>query len=208
MSLEAFFNPQSVAIVGASHTKGKVGYEILTNMLAAGYKGKLFPINKNVKLIEGLECFPALASIGQVPDLVVIVVPAVIVPDIMKQCAKIGIKAVIIITAGFKEVGKKGKLLEDEVVETARRAGIRVIGPNCLGVIAPANKVNVSFGAVLPTAGAIGYLSQSGCCWLLFSTLQMPLKSVSASLSVLATRPTLTSLTLSFLLVKTKTQKL
>jgi len=162
MSLEKFFNPASMAIVGASQTPGKVGYEILANMIKAGFPGKVFPVNPNAKTIEGLACYPDVASIGQIPELVIIVVPAKIVPSIMRQCAKAGVKSVVIITAGFKEVGPEGKELEQQVVQIARQAGIRVIGPNCLGVIAPANKLNASFGGDLPRTGVIGYLSQSG----------------------------------------------
>jgi acetyltransferase len=162
MSLEKFFNPASVAIVGVSQTPGKVGYEILANMIKAGFPGKIFPVNPNAKTIEGLACYPDVASIGQIPELVIIVVPAKIVPSIMRQCAKAGVKSVVIITAGFKEVGPEGKELEQQVVQIARQAGIRVIGPNCLGVIAPANKLNASFGGDLPRTGVIGYLSQSG----------------------------------------------
>jgi len=106
-----------------------------------------------------------------VPELVVIIVPAKIVPAVMQQCVKVGARAVIIITAGFKEVGKEGRELEEQVIQIARQAGIRVIGPNCLGVIAPANNLNASFGGALPAAGATGYLSQSGA--LLAAILDM-----------------------------------
>jgi acetyl coenzyme A synthetase (ADP forming)-like protein len=171
MSLENFFNPHSVAIIGASHQKGKVGYEILKNMIDAGYEGRIFPINPNRKVIEGLECYPDLKSVGQVPDLVIIIVPAKIVPSIMQQCAEVGAQSVIIITAGFKEVGKEGRNLEKQIIQIARQAGIRIIGPNCLGLIVPANKLNASFGGNLPSVGAIGYLSQSGA--LLTAILDM-----------------------------------
>jgi acetyltransferase len=160
--MESFFNPRSIAIVGASHKKGKVGYEILTNIVGGGYKGKVFPVNKSADQIEGIKCLPDLESIGEVPDLVIIVVPAQVVADVMAQCAKIGAKAVVIITAGFKEVGKEGKELEDRIIEIAKRAGIHVIGPNCLGLIVPNNKLNASFGGDMPLPGSIGYLSQSG----------------------------------------------
>ena len=162
MSLEKFFNPQSIAIVGASRQKSKVGYEILTSIINAGYKGKIFPVNPKAETIEGLKCYPDLKSIGQIPSLVIIVVPAQIVPSVMQQCAKTGVKAVIIITAGFKEVDKEGKELEQRVVQIAKQAGIRIIGPNCLGVIVPTSKLNASFGGDLPAAGVTGYLSQSG----------------------------------------------
>jgi len=162
MSLEIFFNPKSVAIVGASRQKGKVGYEILTNMIKAGYTGSIFPVNPKAESIEGLRCYPDLESIGQTPDLVIIIVPAKIVPEVMRQCTKVRAKSVIIITAGFKEVGEEGRRLEEQIVQIAKQAGIRVIGPNCLGVISPENKINASFGGDLPVAGSIGYISQSG----------------------------------------------
>jgi len=171
MSFESFFNPQSVAIVGASRQKGKVGYEILINMVQAGYPGKIFPVNRKADEIEGLKCYPDLVSIGEVPDLVILVIPAKIVPAVMEECARIGTKAVVIITAGFKEIGKEGKALEDKIVHIAKEAGIRIIGPNCLGLIVPVNKVNASFGGDLPSPGGIAYLSQSGA--LLAAILDM-----------------------------------
>jgi len=171
MGFESFFNPKSIAIVGASRQKGKVGYEILASIMGAGYKGKIYPVNPQADTIEGLKCYPDLESNQQVPELVIIVVPAKIVPAIMQQCAKVGTRSVIIITAGFKEVGKEGRELEEQIIQTARQAGIRVIGPNCLGVIVPANKLNASFGGDLPAAGSIAYLSQSGA--LLAAILDM-----------------------------------
>jgi acetyl coenzyme A synthetase (ADP forming)-like protein len=171
VSFKSFFNPDSVAVVGASQNKGKVGNEIVTRMIDAGYKGNIFPVNPHAETIGGLRCYPDLESIEQVPDLVIIVVPATIVPSVMKQCAKIGTKSVIIITAGFKEVGKEGRELEQQIVQIAKRSGIRVIGPNCLGVIVPSKRLNASFGGELPVAGTIGYLSQSGA--LLAAILDM-----------------------------------
>jgi acetyltransferase len=162
MSLQSFFSPKSVAIVGASRTKGKVGYEILTNILAGGFEGQVFPVNRKAEEIEGLKCYPDLEAVGQRPELVIIIVPARFVVDVMKQCVKVGTKAVVIITAGFKEIGPEGKRLEEEMVRVARQGGIRVIGPNCLGVIVTASKLNASFGGDLPLVGGTGYLSQSG----------------------------------------------
>lgn len=162
MSLEKFFKPESVAIVGASQTKGKVGYEILTNILKAGYKGKIFPVNHKAESIENLKCYPNLQAIGQTPDLVIIIIPAKFVASIMQDCVKMGVKSVIIITAGFKEIGTEGQRLEQQIIQIAKQGGIRVIGPNCLGVIAPASNLNASFAGDLPKEGTIGYLSQSG----------------------------------------------
>jgi acetate---CoA ligase (ADP-forming) len=162
MSLEKFFSPRSVAVVGASRQKGKVGYEILHNMVHSGFEGKIWPVNRDADTMEGLKCYPDLPSIGETPDLVIVIVPAKFVLDVMEQCIKIGTKSVIIITAGFKEVGAEGKKLEDEVIKAAKRGGIRVIGPNCLGAIVTASKLNASFGGELPDMGTTGYLSQSG----------------------------------------------
>ncbi|RKY14081.1 MAG: CoA-binding protein, partial [Planctomycetota bacterium] len=148
--------------VGASQTKGKVGYEILTNMVKAGFKGEILPVNHKAKTIENLTCYPTLEAIGKTPDLVIIIIPAKFVPSIMQECVKIGVKSVIIITAGFKEIGKEGQKLEQQITQIAKHGGIRIIGPNCLGVIAPASHLNASFAGDLPRKGTIGYLSQSG----------------------------------------------
>jgi len=182
MGLEKFFNPESVAIVGASTRKGKVGHEILTSMIEGGYEGRIFPVNPNADQIKGLKCYPDLESIGEIPDLVVIVVPAKAVAVVMEQCARIGVKSVIIITAGFKEVGEDGRKLEQEIVGIARRGRIRMIGPNCLGVIVPSARLNASFGGELPKAGGIGYISQSGALLvaILISPAQMVLGSASS----------------------------
>jgi acetate---CoA ligase (ADP-forming) len=162
MSLDLFFDPKSVAVVGASRQKGKVGHEIVVGLAGGEFPGDIFPVNPNAEEVEGLRCYPDLKSIGSKPDLVVIVVPPKFVPSVMKECASVGVKAVIIITAGFKEIGDEGRKLEDEVIQIARRGGIRVVGPNCLGIMAPGNKLNASFGGELPVVGAIGYISQSG----------------------------------------------
>ncbi len=171
MDLEAFFNPQSVAVVGASRRKGKVGHEILTALIRGGYPGRIFPINPSAGEIEGHKCWPDLASLGEVPDLVIIVVPAGVVPGVMQQCADLGVKSVIVITAGFREVGEEGRRLEESVAQIARTAGIRIIGPNCLGVMVPGGRLNASFGGELPQVGNIGYISQSGA--LLTAILDM-----------------------------------
>ena len=171
MSLEKFFDPKSVAVVGASRQRGKVGHEILTGLLAGGFEGRVFPVNPKAEEIEGLRCYADLASIGEVPELVIVVVPPPAVPDVMRQCARAGVRNVIVITAGFKEVGEAGRRLEEEIVEIARRNNIRMIGPNCLGIMVPGKRLNASFGGDLPAAGQIGYISQSGA--LLTAILDM-----------------------------------
>jgi acetyl coenzyme A synthetase (ADP forming)-like protein len=162
MSLERFFDPRSVAIVGASREKGKVGYEILVSMIKGGYAGAIYPVNSKATEVEGLPCYASLKAIGKPIDLVIVVIPSKFVVGVMNECVELGIKSVVIITAGFKETGEAGKKIELEVAEIARKNGIRVVGPNCLGVMDTAAKLNGSFGGDLPVAGGIGYMSQSG----------------------------------------------
>ena len=162
MSMESFFDPQSVAVVGASRQQGKVGHEIVASLVRDEFPGKIFPVNPKADEVEGLPCHPDLPSIGIVPDLVVIVVPPKIVPAVMRECAEVGVGSVIIITAGFKEVGEQGRELEQAVLQIAKQAKIRVIGPNCLGIMVPGKRLNASFGGDLPAVGGVGYVSQSG----------------------------------------------
>ncbi len=162
MSIEGFFQPKSVAVVGASQTNGKVGHEILVNLIRDGFEGAIYPVNPKRDQIEGLRCYPNLAAIGEVPDLAVIVVPTKSVADVLRQCGRVGTKHVVVITSGFKEVGAEGLKREQQLVQIAREFRIRMIGPNCLGFMVPGNKLNVSFGGRLPKPGRIGYFSQSG----------------------------------------------
>ncbi|OGV64229.1 MAG: acyl-CoA synthetase [Lentisphaerae bacterium RIFOXYB12_FULL_65_16] len=162
MSLRHFFNPRSVAIVGASREKGKVGFEVLSALVEGGYTGKIFPVNPKADEILGLKCYPDLPAVGAPPDLVIVVVASKLVPMVAEQCAALRVKAMIVISSGFKESGEQGKELERQVLNVARAAGIRLIGPNCIGVMATVEKVNASFAGKLPAPGGIGYFSQSG----------------------------------------------
>ncbi|MBT3381756.1 MAG: CoA-binding protein [Lentisphaerae bacterium] len=160
--LDCLFNPQSVAIVGASREPGKVGHEIVSAMLAAGFEGQIFPVNPKADEIEGLPCFPDLPAIGAVPELVVIVVSSKFVLKVIEQCATLGVKAAVIITSGFKESGDSGAELEKQVSRVARSHDLRLVGPNCIGVMSTRAKLNASFAGELPAVGGVGYLSQSG----------------------------------------------
>ncbi len=171
MSIETFFAPKSVAVIGASRTPGKVGHAIVASLVSDEFPGEIYPVNPSADEIEGRKCYPSLSAIGEVPDLVVIVTPAKTVPGMMQQCVDAGVKAVIVITAGFKEVGDDGRKLEQEVAGIARRGGVRVVGPNCLGIMVPPSKLNASFGGDLPPVGGMGYVSQSGA--LLTAILDM-----------------------------------
>ncbi|MFP3937066.1 MAG: acetate--CoA ligase alpha subunit [Phycisphaerae bacterium] len=162
MSLEGFFDPKSVAVVGASRQKGKVGHEVVANLVRGGFAGEVYPVNPKAEDVEGLRCYPDLKSIETPPELAVISIPAKLVAGVIRECGQVGCKNAIVITAGFKETGDEGRKLEEDLVQTARRAGVRIIGPNCLGILVPGKGLNASFGGDLPASGSIGYLSQSG----------------------------------------------
>ncbi|WFS63421.1 acetate--CoA ligase family protein [Pseudodesulfovibrio thermohalotolerans] len=161
-NLQAFFYPDAVAVIGASATPGKVGHTIVTNMLSAGYTGKLLPVNPKGGTIEGL---PVVTDINDLPrglDLAVISVPPAAVVEAVRSLGAIGTKSAIVITAGFKEAGKEGYDLEQALKAACEEYGISLLGPNCLGMINGAAGVNASFAASLPGLGSIAFFSQSG----------------------------------------------
>jgi acetyltransferase len=160
--LEAFFTPQSVAVIGAARTPGKLGYGVLTNILDYGYTGRVYPINPKADEILGLKAYPSVLAVPDPIEMAIIVIPNKHVPQVMEQCGQKGIKGVIIISAGFREAGMEGIKLERQVLDTARRYGVRVIGPNCLGIISTHTPLNASFAAGMPPKGSIAFMSQSG----------------------------------------------
>ncbi len=160
--LNRFFTPKSVAIVGASERPESVGYRLLLNMQEAEFKGGLYPVNNKREYILGLKAYPDLNSVPEDLDLVVISTPAPTVPGVMRQCGEKGVNSVIIITAGFGELGEEGKRLQQEVLDIAHRYGIRLIGPNCLGVARPSGFLNATFGDGTIQDGNLALLSQSG----------------------------------------------
>lgn len=160
--LNRFFTPKSVAIVGASEREASVGYRLLLNMQEAGFSGGLYPVNNKRETLLGLKAYPDLNSVPEDLDLVVISTPAPTVPDVMRQCGDKGVTSVIIITAGFGELGAEGKRLQQEVLDIAHRYGIRIVGPNCLGVARPSGCLNATFGDGTIKDGSLALLSQSG----------------------------------------------
>ena len=159
---EHFFQPKSVAVIGASREPGSVGHSIFRNMLSYGFKGEVFGINPKGGEVLGQPLYPNLAAAGKPIDLAIIAVPAKIVPAVIQDCGKAGVDSVVIISAGFKETGSEGAQLERQVTQIAREHGLRIIGPNCLGVVVPAIGLNGSFAAGMPPAGKVALLSQSG----------------------------------------------
>ncbi|MFZ2171708.1 MAG: GNAT family N-acetyltransferase [Methylococcaceae bacterium] len=160
--LNRFFTPKSVAIVGASERENSVGYRLLLNMQEAGFKGGLYPVNNKRDQLLGLKAYPDLNAVPEDLDLVVIATPAPSVPGIIRQCGEKGVTSVIIITAGFAELGAEGNRLQQEVLDIAHRYSIRLIGPNCLGVIRPSGQLNATFGDGTVEDGNLALLSQSG----------------------------------------------
>ncbi|MFY0527581.1 bifunctional acetate--CoA ligase family protein/GNAT family N-acetyltransferase [Archangium gephyra] len=160
--LDALFNPHSVAVVGASERQGSVGRTILWNLISSPFGGTVYPINPNRKNVLGIRAWPSLEALPEPVDLAVIVTPASTVPGVMRECAKTGVRGVIIISAGFKEVGPEGVALEQEVLRIAREARIRIIGPNCLGVMRPTTGLNATFAGDMARPGNVAFVSQSG----------------------------------------------
>ena len=161
-NIQALFNPQSIAIIGASNTPGKIGYFIVKNMLESGFTGRIFPVNPGSDEILGLKVIKKISQLPVKPDLAVICVPRQFVLSVLKELGQIGTRAVIVISAGFKETGKDGFLIEQELADVARQYNIALLGPNCLGLINPHAKVNASFAQGHPRPGNIAFFSQSG----------------------------------------------
>lgn len=162
-NLDKIFKPQRVAVVGASDSSAKVGYTVLRNLVGHGFEGVVYPINAQRESVQGIPAYPDLLTLPHVPDLAVICTPAPSVPEIIRQCGETGVGGVVIISAGFREVGPAGQALEEQVrAEAAQFPGLRIIGPNCLGFMVPSLHLNASFAADMPPAGSVAFLSQSG----------------------------------------------
>lgn len=160
--LEKLFNPRAVAVLGASREEGKVGHSLLKNLIDHGYKGGIYPINPKTDSIMGLKCYPDIKSLPDGVDMAVIIIPAKGVPDAIEECGKKHIGAAIVISAGFKEVGEAGHDLEKRLYNAAIANGVRVLGPNCLGLINTSSSMDASFAASYPHKGDIAVISQSG----------------------------------------------
>jgi acetyltransferase len=161
-NLDKVFNPQSVAIIGASDAEGSVGYAIVKNFTQLGYTGKVYFVNIRKPEILGIKTYQTIDQISEPVDLAIIATPAKTVPDVMEECGRAHVKGAIIVSAGFKETGAEGKILEGKILEAAKKYNIRVIGPNCIGIIRPRINLNATFLDKVPKAGKVAFLSQSG----------------------------------------------
>ena len=162
MDLEAIFRPGSVAVVGASRTPGKVGYILTKNMMGSGFGGEIYPINPGADEILGLKCYKSVLDVPDAIDLAVITIPSASVLQVADECGRKGVKALVVISAGFKETGHDGAVLEQQLLEIGKQYNMRIQGPNCLGLINTETPINLSFAAGMPRKGRIGFISQSG----------------------------------------------
>ncbi len=160
--LDPFFKPKSVAVIGATPSSGKIGNIIIENLFSDGYQGRIFFVNPNYKEILGMTCYRSVLDCPEIPEMAIIVVPAKLVAGVMEEVGKKGTRAVTIISAGFSETDAEGKERERVVLEIAQRNGIRIVGPNSLGIISPHARLNASFARASPLAGHIAFFSQSG----------------------------------------------
>src|SRR5689334_9110950 len=162
--LDAIFRPRSVAVIGASRRPGSIGWQVLHNLVSGGFEGKVFPVNPHTEVLHSIKCYRSVLEIDDAVDLVVITIPKEGVPRAIEQCARKGVRALVVITAGFKETGARGALAEARILATARKAGMRMVGPNCMGIqnTELGVRLNASFSRTFAQPGPVAFVSQSG----------------------------------------------
>lgn len=184
MSLHTLFSPQSIAVIGASTTPGSVGNDVAKNLLESDYTGTVHLINPKADSLLGQVCYPSIDAVPGTVDLAIIIVPAAIVPSVLREAGERMVRAAIIISAGFKESGPAGQALEEEIITIAREYSITVLGPNCLGFINPLRYLNASFASSIPSAGSIAFFSQSGALTSAFLDLTRGMFGFSLFVSI------------------------
>ena len=160
--LQSIFAPQNVAVIGATEKEGSVGRTILWNLISSPFGGAVFPINPKRPSLLGIKAYPSIKDVPDQVDLAVIVTPSASIPGIISECVEAGVKGAIVISAGFKEIGAVGVELERQLLENARKGKMRIIGPNCLGVMNPVSGLNATFAAGMARKGNVAFISQSG----------------------------------------------
>ena len=171
--LNAFQDPRAVAIIGASRTPGKLGYSVLQNVIQHGFRGAIYPINPGARELQGHTCYPSVLDAPGPIDLAIILIPSQCVAEALIECGEKGIRGAVIISGGFREEGHEGRKREHELVAIAHRYGMRLVGPNSLGLIDTIANLNASFAVGMPGRGTIAFMSQSGA--LCTSILDMAL---------------------------------
>jgi len=172
--LESIFKPESIAVIGASEKEGSIGRALMENLRQAEFAGDIYPVNPNYEDLLGYKAYPGLTDVPAAVDLAIIAVPIDKVPGIIEACVDAGVKGTIIISAGGQETGAEGRKLEAQIKKKAEAGGLRIIGPNCMGIICPAENLNASFAAHMPLNGNLAFISQSGaiCSAMLDLSLQ------------------------------------
>src|SRR5512146_695170 len=160
--LAALFMPKTVAVVGATERPGSIGRKVLWALLSSPFGGTVFPVNPQKPAVMGIKAYPSVAAVPDQVDLAVIVTPAPTVPGIIGECVEAGVKAAIIITAGFREYGPEGLALEQQILEKIRGTQLRVVGPNCVGVMNPLTGLNATWSHYIARPGNVAFISQSG----------------------------------------------
>jgi acetyltransferase len=160
--LASLFTPESIALFGASDREDSVGGVVFKNLLTSGFKGRIYAINPKRDVVQGEKAFPSLDEIDELVDLVVVATPATSIPAIVEASGERGVRMMLILSAGFRETGAEGRRLEDRVTELVERYGIRLMGPNCLGLIRPDKGLNITFGNNNARPGSLAFVSQSG----------------------------------------------
>jgi len=160
--LDIIFSPKTVAVIGATEKAGSVGRTVLWNLVSTPFGGTVFPVNPKRHSVLGIKAYPTIARVPEPVDLAVIATPAATVPEVIQECVDAGVKGAIILSAGFKESGAAGAVLEQKILEQARRGKMRIIGPNCLGVMRPRTGLNATFASAMARSGNVGFISQSG----------------------------------------------
>jgi acetyltransferase len=160
-NLNRVFNPKRIAVIGASERGGSIGAKIFSNLIGAGYNGTVFPVNPFRQTVQGITAYPCVSKVPCKIDLAVIATPAHIVPQVAEECGKAGVAGIVIISAGFKETGKDGASLEKQLLEHQKKYGMRIIGPNSLGVIRPKINLYATFADKQASPGKIAFISQS-----------------------------------------------
>jgi len=160
--LDYLFRPRSVAVVGASPKAGSVGHAVMHNLIEGGYSGRLMPVNPKYDQLLELPCYQRIDKAPETPDLALIAIPIAKVPPLIDACVAAGVKAAVIFSAGGREAGPEGRQLEKAIKEKAYKGGLRIVGPNCMGIVCPQDHLNASFVAHMPPAGGLAFISQSG----------------------------------------------
>ncbi|MEF8879550.1 MAG: bifunctional acetate--CoA ligase family protein/GNAT family N-acetyltransferase [Candidatus Thermoplasmatota archaeon] len=161
-NLDKIFKPESIAVIGASNRREVAGYRIFRNLVGSGYEGVVYPVNPKRESIQGVQAYSSIKDVPKTPDLAIIATPSKVVNQVVEECGEKGVKGIIVISAGFKEIGEEGKKREEELRKIKEKYGLRIVGPNCVGIVMPYLNMNATFAGAMPLKGNIALFSQSG----------------------------------------------